>query len=279
MARLFIFILLLLPSVALARPAYLEWFNTVLPNKGGQALIIHGLNTKPEKMSYLIKEINDRGHDVLLVRLKGHNEDLEEMKKVTKDTWLRQVDEAFTELAKRGEENKGSVTFFAHSLGAVLGTSYLASHPLVKVDQMVLFAPALKVKFTSKFIKALFGFPDGFIVPSMTPINYRAQRGTTIAAYKALFDTISFFEAADLAVINVPTTVIMDPEDELVSFPGIQGLVGKQDKWKLLTVSTKGSVLPKPYHHLIISGEALGFQEWEDKVLRTMDSVLGKKAL
>ncbi|HXH30856.1 MAG TPA: alpha/beta hydrolase [Bacteriovoracaceae bacterium] len=268
-------LLLLLPTIAAAAP-YLEWFNSSAQQTAGQSLLIHGLNTKPEKLADLIREVNLRGHDVLLLRLKGHNDDLLEMKKITQQAWLEQLAEAFFLLRARNEARKGSLTLLAHSLGGVLATTYLAAHPEYRMDQLLLFAPALEVNFTSQFIRALYVLPDGYLVPSMAPESYQAQRGTSIAAYRALFQTISDFRALEPEKLNFKTTVLMDPKDELVSFSGLETLMKKLNRWKLVAVSTAGSTLPRPYHHLIISRESLGSEDWEQKVLTSLDEMLGK---
>mgnify|MGYP000579510701 CR=1 FL=1 len=69
-------------SLAHANNPYSEWSLTKSSVKEGQALVIHGLNTKPEKMRDIIDAFNARGHDVLLLKLIGHNDDMNKMKNI-----------------------------------------------------------------------------------------------------------------------------------------------------------------------------------------------------
>jgi esterase/lipase len=254
---------------------YHQWFRTAHSAKKGQALVIHGLNTKPEKMKDIIDEFNKRGHDVLLLRLLGHHHDLEQMKKVTRSKWVEQIQMGLEELEKRHLRDGGKKTFVGYSLGAVVGLSYLCELSEKKFDQMILFSPALRVRWSSHLIKLSFILGDEFVIKSFSPESYRAQPGTTVAAYRGLFESIDRLNSSSHQLLNIPARVLMDPNDELVSFAGIQDFARPLSEWRIIPVSNEKSLMKKTYHHLTITPEVLGTVEWETRVSPVFNEFLG----
>ena len=52
-----------------------QWFNSPTPESlQGVALVIHGLNLRPKKMSTIIDNLTRAGIDVLSLSLRGHGE-------------------------------------------------------------------------------------------------------------------------------------------------------------------------------------------------------------
>ncbi len=259
--------LLVLNLCVHASESYTEWFPHTGIKHVGQTLVIHGLNTKPEKMKDIINLVNKNGSDVLLLKLLGHNNDLKEYQAVSVEKWQAQVHGAFDEIQKKNKLAGGKITFVGYSLGGLMGTLFLAKNNDYHVQQMILFAPAIEVNFKSKLIKLLFPLGNSFLVPSLTPKNFRAQNGTTIAAYKALFEGQEQFSHSSLENLNVPTTVFMDEDDELVSFEKTKKVASKFSKWEFLEVKKEKSNLVEPYSHLIIGPDTLGLREWETKII------------
>ena len=81
----------------------------------GVALVIHGLNLKPEKMNAIIADINEAGIDVLNVSLRGHGDNyvqrshasrdaqrLESFMTVTYSLWLQE----FTKPIRKSEKGR-----------------------------------------------------------------------------------------------------------------------------------------------------------------------------
>ncbi len=272
--KLFTILVLLLSTLVHAGDDYKRWIRTQRDVKFGQALVVHGLNTEPEKMGHLVSELNQRGHDVLLLKLFGHNADLERMKTVTADEWKEQFREAYAEVLSANRRNGGKLTFVGFSLGGLLGMEFISQNTNHEIDQAILFAPALKIRTTSYLVNAARVLGDGVVIPSMSPEAYRAQEGTTVAAYRALFDTVGSFKSGDLAAINIPTVVFIDKNDELVSYGKLKRLVEGLDRWELITVDNKDSTLRPKYNHLIIDPVALGAREWNEKVVPGLDKIL-----
>jgi esterase/lipase len=212
-----ILILFLISSFAHASTNYTEWILSHSKVKRGQALVIHGLNTKPEKMDQIIKELTENGYDVYSLKLSGHNHDLDRMKKVTYEGWRDEVKSAYDVVQAKNKKDGGKLTLAAYSLGGALAMDMLANNPGLKVDQSILFAPAIEVKATSHLIKFFELFGKDYIVPSFCPEDFRAERGTSVAAYLALFKAIDHLHKGDLKLLNIPTLVFIDKKDELVS--------------------------------------------------------------
>ena len=62
-------------------------------------------------MSEIISVLNARGHDVLILKLLGHNHDLDEMKSVTYHKWQQQMLDAFEVVTKKNKDS-GKKNYF-----------------------------------------------------------------------------------------------------------------------------------------------------------------------
>lgn len=82
-----------------------------------------------------------------------------------------------------------------------------------------------------------------------------------MGGYYALFDGIDRLYRTKYYRSNVKTLVVIDPNDEVVSYSGLLGLQTEfhLSQWKFLTVDVRrGSTLKKPMHHLVIDETGLG---------------------
>lgn len=234
----------------------------------GVMITIHGLNNKPSTMDYFGRRMNTKGIKVLRVPLAGHRGDIEEMKRVVRDDWHWSVYRSYC-LAK-AEADKYSVPlyFAGNSLGALMfiDTSLQGAATPIKVEKMILFAPAIAVKKRAHLVRALRVMGSRFILPSKTPYAYRANRGTSVAAYKALFRSLNSVQVRLNKDINIPTLIFIDPQDELISLGHINSMIKHKqlDHWSVKKVNNAGSTLPKTYHHLIIDEESVGTSQWKE---------------
>lgn len=236
-----------------------------VPAAKAVVVLVHGLNLKPGKMNALADFLRANGADVLPVTLSGHGGGMDEFKKVARDLWIKEMRDAFRSAEARAKENNAPVYFVGYSLGALVGLDFLNSPAgqEIRCEKMVLLAPAISIRDRSYLLKLLGLFPS-LVIPSLSPEDYRAHDGTPLAAYKALFQSISSLEKEGLAKSNVPTLVLVDPEDELVSTGGLGKFMGQfgLDQWKIIEVTNTGSPLKKKYHHLIIDENAVGADQW-----------------
>lgn len=243
----------------------------------GVALVVHGLNLRPERMQSVIAELNDAGIDVLNLSFRGHGNNylknmnvssegarLESFRTVTYSLWLNEIYDAYLKVRERASKKNVPVFFIGYSLGGLMGCDLILLHPDVFYDRMVLFAPALNMTVESYLLKALMPFPN-IVIDSLSPISYRANEGTPMAAYKALFEAIEHFEKNANDRLNKPTLIFIDERDEFVSCSRLKEMIAQRnlDHWQIHIVQRDNDVGEKISHHLIIDRDSVGQQMWK----------------
>ncbi|HVO66375.1 MAG TPA: alpha/beta fold hydrolase [Syntrophales bacterium] len=256
----------------------LEWFKRKITRRlKGVALVVHGLNLRPDRMLHIVAELNNVGIDVLNLSLRGHGRNylecvnispeearLESFRNVTYGLWSDEVYKAYLKVRERASKKNVPVFFIGYSLGGLLGCDLLLSHSDVFYDRMVLFAPALNVTTESYLLKALMPFPN-IVIDSLSPISYRTNEGTPMAAYKALFEAIEHFEKNADSRLNIPTAVFIDERDEFISCSKLKEMIVQKnlDQWQLHTVQKDNNSGEKISHHLIINRDNVGEDIWK----------------
>ena len=243
------------------------WFKSSHFPPKSISIVVHGLNLKPEKMNSIAEVLNDGGSDVLRVSLKGHTGNEEEFKKVTRNDWIKDLLEAYREAREKADGLGVPLYFVGYSLGALINLDMMNSYPEARIeyDRMILFAPASAVKKTTYLIKAFHLFGSKYVVPSAANENYRANKnGTPLAAYDALFGSISRLKKSGINQPNIPTLIMVDPKDELVSEKGLRAMIEKNQlsEWKIFKIQKQDPQLKSNYHHLIIDEASVGVDEW-----------------
>lgn len=236
------------------------------PIPRGVVLLVHGLNNKPSSMNSLGKILNEANFDVVRVTLPGHQGPLENMKKVS----IRNLqDEAYLQYCQAkiiSEQKKVPLHLVAFSLGALIYEELLNENVTIKFSKKVLFAPAITTRPFVKLLKILtfFKSPET-IIPSWAPINYRAQEGSSLGAYQALFDLEDRLDKFDFAQNNTPTLVFIDPQDEVVFAEKIKKGLRRHglSYYQIIELNTRDSKITPRYHHLIIDPDSLGEKEWQ----------------
>ena len=242
----------------------------------GVALVVHGLNLRPERMEFLIKPLNRAGIEVLNVSLYGHGDNyrhngsweeeearLASFRTVTYALWSSEVYDAYQKASQRTRQKKAPLFFVGYSLGGLLGCELQVSRPEVQFDRMVLFAPALKITQKLHLLKALMPFPD-LVLDSLSSEEYRANAGTPMAAYKAFFEALNRFEKHINGRLNVPTLMFMDRNDEFISYGKTREMIAEErlDQWRMMDVE-KGPPATTLYgHHLLIDETVVGEVMW-----------------
>jgi esterase/lipase len=271
-----------------------RWFERGRHTKlSGVALVIHGLNGRPDKMESVITALNASGIDCLNLSLSGHGDNdsdlsqtdsadarLERFKSVTYRLWKTEAHQAYLCVEKRSKRYAAPLFFVGFSMGGLLGVDLLASNPRVKFDKMMLFAPAVKMHQRNRLLKILSPFPR-LVIPSIAHKSYLANDGTPIAAYNALFEMYVHLENnPNPGKINIPTIVFIDEEDELISFSGLQNMVRDQnlDRWKIHSVKKDKTATKIRMHHLIIDEASVGKNMWREMVDITITHFQGQQS-
>jgi esterase/lipase len=260
------------------------------------ALIVHGLNLRPEEMKPVIAILNSAGIEALNVSLCGHGENfmrrgsspaeekrdrMESFKHVSYFLWLTEVHQAYLKVMLRARKLGVPVFFVGYSLGGVLGCDLLTAKPGVHFDRMVLFAPALKLHPSISYqLRPLKPFPE-FVIDSEAPEDQRANDGTPVAAYAALLEAIGDVEAHIGPKLNVPTLVFMDKEDEFVSFEQLQGFIHNNGlgRWEIAAAAKDNATDAAVAHHMILNEHSLGADRWNEVARLTIVHLLKSTAV
>jgi len=268
------------------------WLNPASSKKPvAVALVVHGLNVRPEMMEPLIAILNNAGIEALNVSLCGHGgnfmrcgsspaddkqDRLASFKHVSHFLWLTEIHQAYLQVMLRARKLGVPVFFVGYSLGGLLGCDLLAAKPGVHFDRMVLFAPALKLHPSIGYrLSPLKPFPE-FVIDSEAPEDQRANDGTPVAAYAALLDAIGDVEAHLGPKLNVPTLVFMDKEDEFVSFEQMQEFIRSNgfDRWEIAAVAKDNATDAAVSHHMILNEHSLGADMWNEVARLTIVHLL-----
>jgi esterase/lipase len=271
----------------------IRWYQRKNPEKiNGVALVIHGLNGRPDKMESIIAEMTAAGIDCLNLSLRGHGENysqlndtdsaearLQAFKSASYQLWRTETYQAYQQAKKRSNRYGTCLFFVGFSMGGLLGVDLFSSNPYIKFDKMVLFAPALKMYNRNFLLKTMSPF-EGLVVPSFSPGSYRANKGTPMAAYNALFEASKHFERHLDPKINVPTVVFIDKQDELISFSGLKNMIRKQnlDQWNLHPVKKDKTATEIEMHHILIDEASVGKRMWKEIVDTTITHLLNGPA-
>ncbi|NPU84555.1 MAG: alpha/beta fold hydrolase [Syntrophaceae bacterium] len=270
-----------------------SWFpKKRFTTRKGVALVIHGLNLKPERMGSIIAALNRAGVDVLNVSLLGHGDNyrpfesltpeaarLETFRNVTYPIWRQEVRNACEKAKRRAAREKVPLFFVGYSLGGLLGCDLVLTDPETAFRRMVLFAPALNVKVEAHLLKVLSPFPN-LVIDSLSPRWYRANDGTPMAAYRALFDAIGHVEGNAGPGLNVPTVVLIDKEDEFISMERIREFMTETglSRWRILPVRKDENVAASTSHHLVIDEAAVGREPWKGIEKAIVNHLLEREA-
>jgi pimeloyl-ACP methyl ester carboxylesterase len=229
-------------------------------------------------MAAVITALNDGGIDALRLSLRGHGANfrqregmdavqsrLEDFKGVSHSLWFRETLMGFQAARQSAHANRVPLFLAGFSYGALIGLDLLAARPDVAFDRALLFAPALSLRGWDYAIRLFAPFPR-MIIPTLAPAQYLANPGTPMAAYNALFETLDHFESHIGPRLNLPTLVVMDPGDELVSLDGIQHLAKAHDlgQWRFHPVQKQGSLLNRTLRHIVIDEMSVGREAWAE---------------
>lgn len=247
------------------------------PAVAGVALVIHGLNLKPERLRPLAAALCGWGMGAVLCSLRGHGENYTPLAGHTAEAarlaafrqssyagWHGELKAAYQAATIWAAAHDAPVFLVAFSLGALLGCELLATEQTVHFDRMVLLAPALALRPFSHLPYLLARWPQ-VVIRSFSPRYYRANPATPVAAYLALRTALRTLQPRRNQALNVPTLLLIDPWDELVSVRGIRHFIAKQrlSRWRLQLVHKQPTRPDAGFHHLIIDAESVGPVAWQ----------------
>lgn len=236
------------------------------------ALVVHGLNLRPTAMNDIAWLLQQAGADVLTISLSGHAVELDEDSRLLQfreadfGVWQADVARGVAMAEERARELQRPLYLVGFSLGGLLSADYLslrASLDGVQVDRMVLFAPAIVLRWSSYALMPFQVFPDIFL-PSVAPELYRANDYAPASAYLSLYDGVRLIRDSAKDGLNVPTLLFMNPRDELVSDNGLRDFINHSglSRWQYVEVQKSGGA-GATLDHLIIGPHSLGEETWQ----------------
>jgi esterase/lipase len=251
-----------------------HYWETSDKNPKGVIVVAHGLNVKPSKMGTpeiegtLVKFLLDSGYNVYRVTLTGHSGSIENMQNTTESDWLSDAYIQYCEAKIFSERAKVPLYLLGFSLGALVFEhlmNELTATP-VQFEKIILFSPAIAIKTMAKAVLMLQPFTkDSSIINSISPEEYRAQRGTSIGAYKIVFNMEEALCDASFFKNNIDTIIFIDKNDELVSIRKLRNRINqyKLTNWNILEISNNGAAIKPQYHHLLIDNRCVSASTWQ----------------
>jgi len=251
-----------------------RYWETTVSDPRGIVIVVHGLNVKPSKMGEpsadgtLVKLLLDSGFNVYRVTLKGHGGSLEDMRSVTRSDWINGAYSQYCHAKIHADEKRLPLYLLGFSLGVLVFEVLMNEETTIPVqfEKAVLFSPAIAIKPSAKTVLLLRTFAgDRSIIKSVSPIEYRAQTGASIAAYKTVFNLEESLCACSFRNNNVNTIIFIDKKDEMISVKLLRERISqyKLTNWRIHEVTSSGAVIRSKYHHLLIDKNCVSALIWE----------------
>lgn len=232
-------------------------------------LMLHGLNLKPARMDGWAQLLSAHGGKVMRFALHGHAGEAKHMAEVKAEHWHEQFNKAIQEAHQHAQKLQVPLYFVGFSLGALVALEWLATQPETKlyINKMLLIAPAIATPWYSRAAAGLLSvFSKNLTLPSRSPKQYRANAGTTVAAYDALFKLKKSLEEARFKNANLPTLVLIDKHDELVPSERIKNIIVDHSlgRWELSIVDNRFAQENYGFRHLMVDQESVGPHLWAE---------------
>lgn len=234
-------------------------------HKAAITMVVHGLNVKPTAMEPLIHWLTSSGSAVYLIQLSGHIEKSATIRDIDPYVWKDEMLDGFNTAKAAAAEHGLPLYFLGYSLGALLGQSMLALVLKEKCfEKQILISPAIAVRFRSSLLRLLFLMGDQIALPSLAPQAYRVNDVLPLRVYQLLFAEEKKVWKAMSSQLNIPTLVIIDPKDELISYRKLLRFIKKYEltNYQVLSLDSRLGDRRGGYHHLLLDQRTMGVNNW-----------------
>lgn len=233
--------------------------------KKAVTLVVHGLNLKPEAMLSLVGWLSSKGSDVYMVRLSGHRQEAENLLDVSSSRWHAEMLQGYERAKQTSVSEKLPLYFLGYSLGALLAQTMMSAAGKTLFDRQVLIAPAVALRRRVYLLRMLFFAGKKRRLPSFAPPSYRVNKSLPLWIYQVLFFEVKKVAATSFIRHGLPTLILIDPKDELISFAQLvrhTAVKGMHDI-RLVALNTTLAGRSSPYHHLVVDEATMGAENWE----------------
>lgn len=182
-------------------------------------IIIHGLNNHRGAFLPLAQSLSELGFETHLIDLPGHGKNRTEAKTL----------EESMEVFHRTLEPfiRGTYFVIAFSHGALYFQLWLQKQRGPAPLKQVLLAPALAIHHQPLAEKLVALLPNYIPIKSVAPKKFRRYSFLWTWEYKILFAGMKSFREGHQG-FRVPTLILIDPKDELVSSTTLKRLVSQE---------------------------------------------------
>ena len=157
------------------------------------------------------------------------------------------------------------INLLGFSMGGALSVNFIDSLPNSKIDKMILFAPAIDIKFFTNLLYPMLWLRHvNLSLPSFTPEYYQENSFTSFDTYNALLDLEeSAQNIKNPQNFQIPTLVFHDPNDGLVSYSGLKSWIERYQlsNWKIVELDSDAKISGLK-NHMLIDEQGLGEKAW-----------------
>lgn len=241
------------------------WF-TATVNPRAVVILTHGMNLKPSCMDQMAREFSQAGFEVLRPAFSGHCGDNKKYLEVAASDWEADARRIYSVGKARAKGLKKPLYLVGYSFSPVV---FEALGDELLFDKKIYLAPALSPKFWFPALRFLAKTFPWVTYDSRVPAKCAANQ---VAGARPILALDHFLERlSSTKAQEVPTLVVAEPYDELVSYDGLQEYAKSKKTWLMESISNAGATIPHPYHHMIISPEAVGGTEWSKLMKESLE--------
>ena len=248
------------PAIALGSPTlerHARFFESAGPPRAC-ALLLHGLNTDPQAMDTLARELADDGVLVLRAVLAGHEGSPGAFEEASRERWLSDAELAWRAIHARATELGLPCLAAGFSLGGLLLVDLANGDHSIRPDGFILFAPATRLRPGTALIRPLAAL--GIAIASAAPPAYRSASVVSANAYRALFASADAIARCPIP-IGVPSLVLADGEDPLVDAQALAAAATGLRECRFVYLDCDGPA-KGGRHHLMLDPATVGDASW-----------------
>ena len=252
-------------------PSRIPRFAVEMPVGDPRALILvaHGLNLHPDRMMPVCGVLRDSGAAVVRMALRGHRGSYRELAAVTRSAWLDDFTDACSEIDRIRSQGPGHAPLPVGFVGQSIGALTFADH-LLQIERVapftaaVFLSPAVALRPKAQLMRASRFLPRGLPIPSASAREDRLYGRLPAGVYRALFESYAAVRRTlREGPVRLQTTILSDPDDELVSFCGLQQIIGEGGFPNARLVGLEYTKEARGYGHMAVDEPTMGAANWK----------------